>query len=201
MLLQLHLHSQVNTWLCLVKDNCKTRQETFTFWDLVSLLLEIWQYDLMTYWATSIYSHWGRVTHICVGKLTIIGSDNGLSPGRRQAIIWTNTGILLIEPLGTNFSGNLIEILTFSFTNMRLKMSSAKWRPFWLGLNGSRYCMYQHDLSMLDTYGDTPTHCILTHRGRDKMDAISQTPFSNPFSWMKMYKFRLRFHWSLFPRV
>ena len=32
-------------------------------------------------------THWGWVTHICVGKLTIIGSDNGLSPGRRQAII------------------------------------------------------------------------------------------------------------------
>ena len=32
-------------------------------------------------------THWGRVTHICVGKLTIIGSDKGLSPGRRQAII------------------------------------------------------------------------------------------------------------------
>ena len=43
-------------------------------------------------------THWGRVTHICVGKPTIIGSDNGLSPGRRQAIIWTNAGILLIEP-------------------------------------------------------------------------------------------------------
>ena len=37
-----------------------------------------------------------------VVKLTIIGSDNGLSPGRRQAIIWTNAGILLIEPLRTN---------------------------------------------------------------------------------------------------
>ena len=49
-------------------------------------------------------THWGRVTHICVSKLTIIGSDNGLSPGRRQAIIWTNAGILLIRTLGTNFS-------------------------------------------------------------------------------------------------
>ena len=49
-------------------------------------------------------THWGRVTHICVGKLTVTGSDNYLSPGRRQAIIWTNAGILLIEPLGTNFS-------------------------------------------------------------------------------------------------
>ena len=44
------------------------------------------------------------MTHICVIKLTIIGSDNGLSPGRRQAIIWTNAGILLIQTLGTNFS-------------------------------------------------------------------------------------------------
>ena len=42
--------------------------------------------------------------HICVSKQTIIGSDNGLSPGRRQAIIWTNAGILLIGTLGTNFS-------------------------------------------------------------------------------------------------
>ena len=42
--------------------------------------------------------------HICVGNLTIIVSDNGLLPSRRQAIIWTNAGILLIELLGTNFS-------------------------------------------------------------------------------------------------
>ena len=74
------------------------------------------------------------MTHICVGKLTIIGSDNGLSPGRRQAIIWTNAGILLIGPLGTNFSEILIEIHIFSFKKMHLKMSSGKWRPFCLGL-------------------------------------------------------------------
>ena len=79
---------------------------------------------------------WGRVTHICVSKQTIIGSDNGLSPGRRQAIIWTNAGILLIGPLGANFSEILIEIIIFSFKKMRFKVSSAKWRPFCLGLNG-----------------------------------------------------------------
>ena len=58
----------------------------------------------------SVLTHWGRATHICVGKLTIIGSDNGLSPGRRQATIWTSTGILLSGPLGTNFSQIVIEI-------------------------------------------------------------------------------------------
>ena len=75
------------------------------------------------------------MTHICVGKLTIIGSDNGLSPERRQAIIWTNAGILLIEPLGTNFSEILIKSPTFSFKKMCLKESTAKWQPFCLGLN------------------------------------------------------------------
>ena len=52
----------------------------------------------------SILTHWGRVTHICVSKLTIIGSDKGLPPDRRQTIIWTNAGILLIWTFGTNFS-------------------------------------------------------------------------------------------------
>ena len=80
-------------------------------------------------------THWGQVTHICVGNLTIIGPDNGLSPGRRQAIIWTNAGILLIGLWGTNFSEILIGIQTFSFKKMHLKMSSAKWRPFCLSLN------------------------------------------------------------------
>ena len=81
------------------------------------------------------YSARRRVTHICVGNSTIIGPDNGLSPGGRQAIIWTNAGILLIGPWGTNFSEILIGIQTFSLKKTRLKMSSAKWRPFCLGLN------------------------------------------------------------------
>ena len=80
-------------------------------------------------------THWGRVMHKCVSKLTIIGSDNGLSPGRRQAIIWTNAGILLIGPLGTNFSEILIEIYTFSLKKIHFKVSSGKWLPSCLGLN------------------------------------------------------------------
>ena len=60
------------------------------------------------------FTHRGRVTYIYVSKLTSIGADYGLSPGRRQAIIWTNTGILLKGVLGTNFTEILIEIYTFS---------------------------------------------------------------------------------------
>ena len=87
-------------------------------------------------------THWGRVTHICVSELTIIGSDNGLPPDRRQAIIWTNDGILLIGPLGTNFSEIIIEIRIFSFKKMGFKVSSAKWRPLCLGLNVLRKCVW-----------------------------------------------------------
>ena len=49
-------------------------------------------------------AHWDQVTHICVSTLNITGSDNGLSPGQRQVIIWINAGILSIGPLGTNLS-------------------------------------------------------------------------------------------------
>ena len=85
---------------------------------------------------TELYTHRGRVTHICVSKIIIIGLDNGLSPGQRQAIIWTNVGLLLIGPLGINFSEILIEMNKFLFNKMHLKMSSAKWRLFRLVLNG-----------------------------------------------------------------
>ena len=82
-------------------------------------------------------THWGWVTHICISKLTITGSDNGLSPGRHQAIIWTNDGILLIRPLGTNVSEILIKNHMFSLQKMYWKMLYGKWRPFCLGLNVS----------------------------------------------------------------
>ena len=112
-------------------------------------------------------THWGQVTHICVSR-TITGSDNGLSPGRRQANIWTNAGILLIGPLGTNFSENSIEILTFSFTKMGLKVSSAKWRPFCLSLN------------------------VLTHWSLNKMADILHT-FWNATAWKKILYFDSNF--------
>ena len=80
------------------------------------------------YWKASI-------TAKCVSILTIIGSDNGLSSGRRLAIIWTNARILLIGTLGTNFSEILIEIYILSFKKMHFKLSSDNWRPFCLGHN------------------------------------------------------------------
>ena len=96
--------------------------------------MSIWNSNILPHNENTL-THWRRVTHICVSKLTIIGSDNGLSPNRRQAIIWTNAGILLIGPLGTNFNEISIEIHKFSFKKIHFKMSSGKWQPSCLGLN------------------------------------------------------------------
>ena len=81
-----------------------------------------------------VLTQWGWVTNICVNKQTNMDSDNGLLPGWLQAIIWTNAGILLTGPLGTNFSEILIKIYTFWFKKMHLKMLSGKWQPFCLHL-------------------------------------------------------------------
>ena len=78
-------------------------------------------------------THWGQVTHIYVSKLTVIGSDNGLGLGRRKAIFWTNVGILLIVPLGTNFREIAIKNSTFSF-------KIGKWFDIWkCRLENGRY--------------------------------------------------------------
>ena len=79
--------------------------------------------------------NWGRVTHICVRNLITIGTDDGLLPGRRQAIIWTNARILLTGPLGKQFRDILIKIDIFSFERIHLKPFSAKGWPYCLGFN------------------------------------------------------------------
>ena len=70
-------------------------------------------------------THLPIVPHVCVNWV-IISSGNGLAPVRRQAITWTNVGLLSIGLQGTNSSEIWIESLSFLFKKMHLKMSSAK---------------------------------------------------------------------------
>ena len=98
-------------------------------------------------------THWGWVMHICIIRLIIIGSDNGLWPRCHLAIIWTNSGILLIGPLATNFSEILIKINTFLYNKMHWKMSSGKCRPFCFGvhvLNMDCHSCHSHCQRILD---------------------------------------------------
>ena len=81
-------------------------------------------------------------------------SDNDLSPGRRQAIIGNNDGILFIEPLGEI----LIEMYHFSFRKMQLKMSSGKWRPFCHRLSGLKLGI--HNMGLLFSV-DLPPYMLV----------------------------------------
>ena len=133
----------------MLHDNCAL----FKFFSQ-TLLLKI-NHSLAATWPHNSYmkyymlTHSGQVTHICVGKLTVIGSDDSLSSGQRQAIIWTCAGKVSIGPLETNFSEILIRIQTFSFRKMHLKMSFAKWRPFSHCHNVFRLHVLCNDLSIL----------------------------------------------------
>ena len=59
---------------------------------------------IVAYQGIPMYINSLRPSDAYMHKLNIIVSDNGLSPGRRQAINWTNAGILFIAPIGTNFN-------------------------------------------------------------------------------------------------
>ena len=131
------IHYRMDLWEEFVENLIKIKIFSVEKIHLAMLSSECWPF----YLCISRETRWGRVTHICISKLTTIGSDNGLSPGRRQAIIWTNAGMLLIGPLGIKFSEILIEINTFSFSKMHLKMSSAKWLLFHLGLDQLIICI------------------------------------------------------------
>ena len=89
------------------------------------------------------------MTHIFVSNLTIFDSDNGLLHGRSEAIIWSNSGILLIGPSGTIFSEILITIHTFSFKKMHLKMLSVKWHLFSLSINVLRDVTTWHTIRIV----------------------------------------------------
>ena len=115
-----------------VKLVLKRKNENIQIWSRCSLFKNTGCRLPASSSAALTHSSW--VMHICIGNVTIIGSDNDLSPGQRQAIIWTNTGILLIKPLGTKFSENLIKIHIFSFKKLHLQMSSVKLHPSYLCL-------------------------------------------------------------------
>ena len=73
--------------------------------------------ELLVNLRVSTLIDWGPVTRICISNLTIIGSDNSLSPGRRHAIIWTDAGILLIGPSKADFN-EIIHFQSRKFENV-----------------------------------------------------------------------------------
>ena len=129
----------------------------------------IWYYML---------THWGRVTHICVGKLIIIGSDNGLSPDRRQAIIWTNAGLMSIGPMRTYFSENTtIFIEEIARENVVREMASILSQP---------QCVKGDEVVVFTCFIDKTMfsflHRWVTHCSTDHLDICT---YFQPCHWLK----------------
>ena len=110
--------------------NSNLANPPLTHWGLVRRLKKLDVFE------SCVLTHRG---HICISKISIIGSDNVLLPGRRQVIIWSNAAMLLIETLGTIFSEIRSEIRAFFFKKMHLKMLSAKCRSYYIGLDVLRH--------------------------------------------------------------
>ena len=139
-----------------------------------------------------------RVTHICVSKLNIIVSDNGLLPGCCQAIIWTNAGIFLIGPLGTDLSDILVKIYIFSFKIMHLKMSPGNW---WLntGKSGSNFKKPISNFVLLSTLVQVIAWC---HQAASYYLSQCWPRSMLPYSITRPQRVNIscQFQWLLLPR-
>ena len=118
-------------------------------------------------------NHWGGVTHIYISKLTIIGSDTGMSSDRCQAIIWTNAGIYLI-----GISEMLSKIRTFLFTKMHMNILSVKWRQFCFGLN----VLFYHDVGEISYLSQSEAPNLVMWRVR-VMQLMTPSPWIRGHSW------------------
>ena len=155
--------------------------------------------------------------HMCVGGLGQHCFRQWLGAEQTQVIGRINAYLLSNGLLRTIFSENWIEILRFSFQNLK---HSSIWKCRLL-IGGHFFQRRGGEVKMKPLPGIRPTVEIqntfqllqlislipirllfgLTYRGWDKMAAISQTNLSNAFSWMKLLEFLLKFNWNLFPRV
>ena len=164
--------------------------------------------------------------HVSV-NYAIIDSVNGLVPNKHQAIIWTNCGSMLIGCLGTTFSQIWIKIQHVHsmkwicicrlqngshFVSASIYQTISKqaeqllYKSLYITAPGNdepaSFSFFNSLTSIMrDSLGRGLSHLLLTHWGREKMAANLQTALSNTFSWMKLFEFRFKFHWSLFLRV
>ena len=205
-------------WCVLKRVPCTPTANNLTDWTNRTYTKSDWN---------TILIHWDRVTHIRVNRLTNIGSDNGLSPDRRQAVIWTNAGILLIHTLGTNFSeilmrNSYISMQENAFESVVCEMKKILFRSEYVNTIDLRQRKRTHrnipdttepnqhtdksghlSLKLLSAHTGcvTPLYPILAHWGQDKMSSFHRRHFQVHFLTKKIAVFRFKFHWNLFLRV
>ena len=103
-----------------------------------------------------------RPSDAYIRQQPIIDSNYDLSPGRRPTIILTNAEKFIKSPLGANFSEFSIQLHIFSFKKIHLKMSSAKWQPFCLGLNVIKHARWRPKTRLIHRPTSRLIHLIKT---------------------------------------
>ena len=96
------------------------------------------------YGKSECLTHWGRVTHTCVSTLTIIGSDNGLSPAWSAPShylnqCWNIVNWTLRNKLQWNFNRNSNIFIQNAFENAVCEMASIWSRPQWVNCFSKAY--------------------------------------------------------------
>ena len=144
------------------------------------LKLKPWISLCCAYIGICFYRNWCFVYMLC--KSAVKAGTKWLLFTYANVFLWMKTG--LNTPVICTYCSKL------QWSVIGFKMM-CRWRDTPLGapvmIHSSNAYAYSSPIRVLS----------LTHCGRDKMDAISQTPFSNAFSWMKMHEFCLRINWSL----
>ena len=180
---------------------CKTRREPLKFWELVRLILEDLRYAKYSpgandnngfrtwyYWIPWIErdirdrfvkapSQWEATSHCNVVS--------------RWLGAFTNDPWTCFHPRTVTYGNETRYRRIFRPVYVNLLQNSL---PNWVNATYN---------NSVDKAGirRARVEAFKTHWGRDKMDVISQTTFSNEFSWMKIFERQLKFHWSLFLRV
>ena len=150
--------------------------------------------------AAGMWTHRSWVTYICVGNLTTIGSDKGLSPGQRQAITWTNVGILLIGPPRNKLQWNVYRNSYIFTQENSFEIVVCKWRPFCLGLNVLTHrswvtyiCVCKpghHYVGILSEYSDISTTNVKYTHIMTKTHTYRWTDHTWVPLWSQMYSLR-----------
>ena len=170
----------VAIWISIIKIRLSHNRAIFIMWILYPKRLSLYRNELLVFPHTAYIkwgslTHWDRVTHVCVTKLTIIGSHNGLKPDRCQAIIWNNAGILLVSPLGTHFRAEYqskfiyILIQESAFENVVWKTAAILSRPQCVDLkvaSATWYCCtnYNRQMFLPACFNCSPSNYNSHHR-------------------------------------
>ena len=163
-------------------DGYVIASHTILWYHYLSMLKKLFFFSCLQ---LNVLTHWGRVTHICISKITIIGSDNGLSPWTAPSHYlnqcWNIVNWTLGNKLQWNLNRNLyIFIQENPLENVVWKMAAILSRPQCVNPSGVETRIFLDNLSILAA--DAPETCrVIYDHGIDHARQTGHCP-----SWGKI---------------